>query len=130
MFHLRITKLPIKVLHKNIDTKLLSRIGCLKMFFIPAAYSVELEKSLRNVDWMLNLQQYVELESKARADFANPNKKWREGTAKTSFTYLLLDPRLTHNLPERASKQNQHVSWVTFVNSIFYVGKGMFESFA
>lgn len=87
-------------------------------------YSVELEKSLRNVDWMLNLQQYVELESKARADFANPNKKWREGTAKTSFTYLLLDPRLTHNLPERASKQNQHVSWVTFVNSIFYVGKG------
>ncbi|CAG4947722.1 unnamed protein product [Colias eurytheme] len=88
------------------------------------SYSIELEKSLRNEDWMQNLSPYIELENKARADFANPNKKWREGTTKTSFTYLLLDPRLTNNLPARASKQNSHLSWVTFVNSIFYVGKG------
>ncbi|XP_038211578.1 ankyrin repeat and LEM domain-containing protein 1-like [Zerene cesonia] len=88
------------------------------------SYSIELEKSLRNEDWMQNLSPYIELENKARADFANPNKKWREGTTKTSFTYLLLDPRLTNNLPARASKQNNHISWVTFVNSIFYVGKG------
>ncbi|XP_060805763.1 ankyrin repeat and LEM domain-containing protein 1 [Amyelois transitella] len=87
-------------------------------------YSVELEKSLRDAEWMKNLTPYIELENKTRADFANPNKKWREGAAKTSFTYLLLDPRVTDNLPARASKQDQHLSWITFVNSIFYVGKG------
>ncbi|CAB3251197.1 unnamed protein product [Arctia plantaginis] len=87
-------------------------------------YSIEIEKCLRNPDWMLNLTNYVELENKARLDFTDNKKKWREGTAKTSFTYLLLDPRLTDNLPAKAGKQNQHFSWTTFVNSIFYVGKG------
>jgi ankyrin repeat and LEM domain-containing protein 1 len=66
----------------------------------------------------------MELENKVRCDFANETKKWREGSAKTSFTYLLLDPRLTDNLPAKAGKQTLHTSWVTFVNSIFYVGKG------
>ncbi|CAF4914337.1 unnamed protein product [Pieris macdunnoughi] len=87
-------------------------------------YSVELERSLRNNDWIQNLSPYIELENKAKVDFLNPNKKWREGTAKTSFTYLLLDPRLTNNLPGRAGQIDPHTSWVTFVNSIFYVGKG------
>ncbi|XP_022116806.2 ankyrin repeat and LEM domain-containing protein 1 [Pieris rapae] len=87
-------------------------------------YSVELERSLRNHDWIQNLSPYIELENKAKVDFLNPNKKWREGTAKTSFTYLLLDPRLTNNLPGRAGQLDPHMSWVTFVNSIFYVGKG------
>ncbi|XP_063367094.1 ankyrin repeat and LEM domain-containing protein 1-like [Cydia amplana] len=87
-------------------------------------YSIELEKSLRTSDWMNNLSPYIELETKARTDFTNSNKKWREGTAKTSFTYLLLDPRLTQNLPAKAGSQSHHISWVTFVNSIFYVGKG------
>ncbi|KAM3963178.1 uncharacterized protein ACR2FA_002543 [Aphomia sociella] len=87
-------------------------------------YSIELEKSIRNDDWLKNLSQYEELENKARADFANPNKKWREGTTKTSFTYLLLDPRVTDNLPAKSGKQAQHLSWITFINSIFYVGKG------
>ncbi|XP_047509572.1 ankyrin repeat and LEM domain-containing protein 1-like [Pieris napi] len=88
------------------------------------SYSVELERSLRNNDWIQNLSPYIELENKAKVDFLNPNKKWREGTAKTSFTYLLLDPRLTNNLPGRAGQIDPHTSWVTFVNSIFYVGKG------
>ncbi|CAH4029121.1 unnamed protein product [Pieris brassicae] len=88
------------------------------------SYSVELERSLRNNDWIRNLSPYIELENKAKVDFLNPNKKWREGTAKTSFTYLLLDPRLTNNLPGRAGQIDPHMSWVTFVNSIFYVGKG------
>lgn len=87
-------------------------------------YSIEIEKSLRNKDWVNDLTIYMDLESKARANFSDNSKKWREGTAKTSFTYLLLDPRLTDNLPVKAGKQDKHVSWVTFVNSIFYVGKG------
>ncbi|XP_035435336.2 ankyrin repeat and LEM domain-containing protein 1 [Spodoptera frugiperda] len=88
------------------------------------SYSIEISKSLRNADWMNDLSSYVDLENKARTDFSDSNKKWREGTAKTSFTYLLLDPRLTDNLPAKSSKQDKHTSWVTFVNSIFYVGKG------
>lgn len=87
-------------------------------------YSIELEKSLRNHEWMKNLNPYIELENKVRADFANPNKKWREGTSKTSFTYLLLDPRVTDNLPAKSSKQADHMTWITFINSIFYIGKG------
>lgn len=73
---------------------------------------------------MNDLTIHMELERKARENFTDTNKKWREGTAKTSFTYLLLDPRMTDNLPVKAGKQNKHLSWVTFVNSIFYVGKG------
>ncbi|XP_034835070.1 ankyrin repeat and LEM domain-containing protein 1-like [Maniola hyperantus] len=87
-------------------------------------YSVELEKSLKSDHWLRNPSPYMELEAKARTDFADPAKKWREGNSKTSFTYLLLDPRLTDNLPAKCSKQNPLDSWVTFVNSIFYVGKG------
>ncbi|CAG9795581.1 unnamed protein product [Diatraea saccharalis] len=87
-------------------------------------YSIELEKSLRTDDWTKNLAPYIELEKRVKADFANPSKKWREGSAKTSFTYLLLDPRITDDLPSKAAKQSQHLSWITFVNSIFYVGKG------
>ncbi|XP_041984952.1 uncharacterized protein LOC121737353 [Aricia agestis] len=87
-------------------------------------YSVELQKSLRSSDWMHDLAHFMELETKAKADFACPNKKWREGSAKTSFTYLLLDPRMTDNLPAKSSKQSPLESWTTFVNSIFYVGKG------
>lgn len=76
---------------------------------------------------MNDLTLYMDLENKARANFTDNTKKWREGTAKTSFTYLLLDPRLTDNLPVKASKQNKHISWITFVNSIFYVGKGNYN---
>ncbi|XP_028171453.1 uncharacterized protein LOC114360831 [Ostrinia furnacalis] len=87
-------------------------------------YSIELEKSLRSEDWTKNLSPYIEIENKVRGDFANPLRKWREGSAKTSFTYLLLDPRVTDNLPAKAAAQSHHVSWSTFINSIFYVGKG------
>ena len=31
----------------------------------------------------------------------DPLRKWREGTLKSSFNYLLLDPRVTMNLPGR-----------------------------
>ena len=30
-----------------------------------------------------------------------PRRKWREGNEKKSFNYLLLDPRVTRNLPAR-----------------------------
>jgi len=43
----------------------------------------------------------------------------------SSFTYLLLDPRITNNLPARADQMNNPIEiWQTFISSIFYIGKG------
>lgn len=43
----------------------------------------------------------------------------------SSFTYLLLDPRITNNLPARADEMNNPIEiWQTFIKSIFYIGKG------
>lgn len=54
----------------------------------------------------------------------DPARKWREGIAKSSFTYLLLDPRLTKDLPARASSLSLAECLQCFVGAIFYVGKG------
>lgn len=110
----------VRVFPTTIKSSLISN----GQYLFYTAYSVVLEKSLRSDEWMKHLDPYIELENKARNDFANPKKKWREGNTKTSFTYLLLDPRLTANLPARANKQSLAVTWNTFISSIFYVGKG------
>ncbi|CAH2089719.1 unnamed protein product [Euphydryas editha] len=115
-------------IQENTKTLYLKKLHTLKNNPIIAqhenkTYSVELEKSLRSDSWIHNLSPYIELENIARAGFAKQDKKWREGNAKTSFTYLLLDPRVTANLPAKG-RQNPYLSWSTFINSIFYVGKG------
>lgn len=43
----------------------------------------------------------------------------------SSFTYLLLDPRITKNLPVRVDHIDNSIEvWQTFISSIFYIGKG------
>lgn len=54
----------------------------------------------------------------------DPNLRWREGTTKNSFTYLLLDPRATHNLPGSSKNLSELQTFRMFVGAIFYVGKG------
>ncbi|XP_054985692.1 ankyrin repeat and LEM domain-containing protein 1 isoform X2 [Sorex araneus] len=54
----------------------------------------------------------------------DPSRRWREGVAKGSFTYLLLDPRETQDLLSRASPLSLVDRLRTFVRAIFYVGKG------
>ncbi|XP_034376694.1 ankyrin repeat and LEM domain-containing protein 1 isoform X1 [Arvicanthis niloticus] len=54
----------------------------------------------------------------------DPSRKWREGITKSSFTYLLIDPRLTEDLPSRASSLTLAECLQCFVGAIFYVGKG------
>ena len=58
----------------------------------------------------------------------NPEVKWREGNVKSAFNYLLLDPRITRNLPVRAKQQKPPMSESdvlrTFCAAVFYVGKG------
>uniref|UniRef100_A0A8D2DVQ4 Ankyrin repeat and LEM domain containing 1 n=1 Tax=Sciurus vulgaris TaxID=55149 RepID=A0A8D2DVQ4_SCIVU len=57
----------------------------------------------------------------------DPTQRWREGIVKSSFTYLLLDPRYlgeTQDLPARAFSLTPAECFQTFVRAIFYVGKG------
>uniref|UniRef100_A0A673CG71 Zgc:85936 n=1 Tax=Sphaeramia orbicularis TaxID=375764 RepID=A0A673CG71_9TELE len=57
-------------------------------------------------------------------DQPDQNRKWREGIIKSSFNYLLLDPRVTKNLPFRSQTMTPQECFQTFIHSIFYVGKG------
>ncbi|XP_076007498.1 uncharacterized protein LOC143001659 [Genypterus blacodes] len=57
-------------------------------------------------------------------DQPDQNRKWREGIIKSSFNYLLLDPRVTKNLPFRSHTMSPHECFQSFVGAIFYVGKG------
>jgi hypothetical protein len=50
--------------------------------------------------------------------------KWREGNSKTSFVYLLLDPRITSNMSIHQKQLSKSELWQKFLNAIFYVGKG------
>ncbi|ELW67185.1 Ankyrin repeat and LEM domain-containing protein 1 [Tupaia chinensis] len=54
----------------------------------------------------------------------DPTRRWREGVVKSSFTYLLLDPRETQDLPARAFALTPAERLQMFVRAIFYVGKG------
>ena len=62
-----------------------------------AVYSPEFIEALSSYDETVGL---ADLEEKLISSFANGDS-WREGTKKTSFNYLLLDPRVTKNLPSR-----------------------------
>ncbi|NWH74222.1 ANKL1 protein, partial [Piaya cayana] len=57
-------------------------------------------------------------------DHPDRNRHWREGLVKSSFNYLLLDPRTTQNLPLRSQHLSPAECFRTFVKAIFYVGKG------
>ncbi|XP_055796933.1 ankyrin repeat and LEM domain-containing protein 1 [Salvelinus fontinalis] len=57
-------------------------------------------------------------------DQPDQNRKWREGVIKSCFNYLLLDPRVTKNLPYRSHSMSPMDCFQTFISAIFYVGKG------
>lgn len=43
---------------------------------------------------------------------------------KTSFNYILLDPRVTKNLPNRAEQMADVDRLRVFCSAVFYIGKG------
>ncbi|KAL4227917.1 Ankyrin repeat and LEM [Mactra antiquata] len=63
-------------------------------------YPLELRQALSG---NLDLSDMIAMELKMVAAFQNPDRhrRWREGTLKSSFNYILLDPRITKNLPNR-----------------------------
>uniref|UniRef100_A0A8C3C3Q1 Ankyrin repeat and LEM domain containing 1 n=1 Tax=Cairina moschata TaxID=8855 RepID=A0A8C3C3Q1_CAIMO len=57
-------------------------------------------------------------------DRPDRSRHWREGLLKASFNYLLLDPRVTQDLPLRCHRLSPAECFRTFVKAVFYVGKG------
>lgn len=94
------------------------------MFFI-TVYSLTLEKTFVSEKHFQDIQTYRVLEEEMCRSFEKlTRRKWREGNNKTSFNYLLLDPRISSNLPKRAREMEDLDSWKCFLSSIFYIGKG------
>ncbi|EZA55879.1 Ankyrin repeat and LEM domain-containing protein [Ooceraea biroi] len=87
---------------------------------------VQIPPHLQLGDWLNHLDTYKSWERQAFQAFASPDptRRWRESTSKTSFTYLLLDPRVTQDLPNRCTGLAESETWSIFLNAIFYVGKG------
>lgn len=57
-------------------------------------------------------------------ELVEPRCEWREGNVKSAFNYLLIDPRLSQNLPKRAKYLSEKEIFRTFVSAVFYIGKG------
>jgi len=82
-------------------------------------FSAELEKTINsevNFKKISHLEKYVRQHSKWYQDNDCINRHY--------FNYLLLDPRVTNKLRERASHLHLMDVWYTFLKAIFYVGKG------
>ncbi|XP_026547017.1 collagen alpha-1(I) chain-like [Notechis scutatus] len=88
----------------------------------PAAYSPELTSALHT--YWIPPSQADEMALAAEFDQPDKTRRWREGLLKSSFNYLLLDPRVTQNLPARCQLLSPAQAFQTFVQAVFYVGKG------
>ena len=68
----------------------------------------------------------LDLETDMCHYFDNPPTKctWREGITKESFNYILIDPRISQNLPSLIADLSELDRFRIFIESIFYVGKG------
>lgn len=93
---------------------------------VQAGPSNQIEARLQFGNWLNQLDIYRSLEIDVFQEFSSPDpsRRWRDGMAKASFTYLLLDPRMTQNLPNRAANLTEPEVWSIFLNAIFYIGKG------
>lgn len=90
------------------------------------AYPLELQRTITNYDYLeQNIVDYLKLEERMVKHFSEKNHlKWREGNSKTSFVYLLLDPRVTCNMSIHQKQLSKSELWQKFLSAIFYVGKG------
>lgn len=89
-------------------------------------YSLELQKTVSNYSHLkTHLNEFLKLEAEMVQHFLERSHiKWREGNLKTSFIYLLIDPRVSDNLPLQHENMEKAEVWSRFLSSIFYVGKG------
>ncbi|CAG0893423.1 unnamed protein product [Darwinula stevensoni] len=87
-------------------------------------YSAELSEALEDLS-LLDEADLTSCEAEMVSQFQRPVEgvNWREGVVKSAFTYLLLDPRVTCNLPAQTHLSEKE-KFRTFVSSVFYIGKG------
>lgn len=87
---------------------------------------MELQRTIKDFEFLeQNLSEFHKLEAQmAKHINDQSNIKWREGNMKTSFIYLLIDPRESDNLPLQYKDMTMKDVWIQFLSSIFYVGKG------
>ncbi|XP_057328949.1 putative uncharacterized protein DDB_G0282133 [Microplitis mediator] len=76
--------------------------------------------------WACNLQPFQDLEDRVFKEFETPkpNRRYRGGISKSYFNYILLDPRITNNLPRNGRNLSAGQRWNIFLKAIFYIGKG------
>uniref|UniRef100_A0A182QTL7 LEM domain-containing protein n=1 Tax=Anopheles farauti TaxID=69004 RepID=A0A182QTL7_9DIPT len=92
-------------------------------------YSVEMMSTVRKEEAFVKIVDYQCLEHEMSTDFQSTTsnkvaRNFREGHLKKSFIYLLIDPRVSDNLPAQQHLLGPHELWRRFLSAIFYVGKG------
>uniref|UniRef100_A0A182M6B4 LEM domain-containing protein n=1 Tax=Anopheles culicifacies TaxID=139723 RepID=A0A182M6B4_9DIPT len=91
-------------------------------------YSVELMATVRKMEAFERIIEQQHLEQEMASEFQSSTTKavrnFREGHLKKSFIYLLLDPRVSNNLPAQQNLLEPFELWKRFLSSVFYVGKG------
>jgi len=118
---------PITENTMNVYKRHLARIeaGAVKAEKNPSSSFVEYVHEMRQELQGVASGDMSSLEDIIIKDFENPQKyKWREGTQKKSFNYLLLDPRVISGLADRSRNLSEREKFSCFVRSVFYVGKG------
>ena len=98
--------------------------------FKSKGYSDELVEELENKLNATTTSEIIEtnmfkcFEQKTCLTPTGEKVEWREGSMKSAFNYLLIDPRVTKNLPSRAKFLDSKEVFRIFVSAIFYIGKG------
>lgn len=64
-------------------------------FFSPLDFSLELQQTLKPNLKDSVIQEYAKLEQQMELSFRGETKNWRQGNAKKSFIYMLIDPRIS-----------------------------------
>ncbi|XP_053159935.1 ankyrin repeat and LEM domain-containing protein 1 isoform X2 [Hemicordylus capensis] len=116
---------PVTGLTRNVYMKLLEKLMSdpkTKSRKGSAGYSSELSSALET--YQIPDGKDDEMALSQQFDQPDKSRKWREGLLKSSFNYLLLDPRVTQNLPFRCQYTSRAECFRTFISAIFYVGKG------
>lgn len=114
---------PITPATKNVYLKRLTRLHSGTTYSKDSQYHNFLPEIRKHLEGRAQTPDLFAAEESMCHEF-DLKKNWREGTEKSSFNYLLIDPRVTQNLPVRAKKMQSDDVFRVFVMSIFYVGKG------
>ncbi|GFS40222.1 ankyrin repeat and LEM domain-containing protein 1 [Nephila pilipes] len=117
---------PVSDTTREVYLRRLTRLkmGCNTSCVLPAPkFSQEVYIFL---DGKLNVDRVQNLINSMSDEFnaTGSDVQWREGNQRCSFNYFLLDPRVTQNLPVRLKYLTFEKTFLTFLDALFYVGKG------